>query len=62
MLLKERYTKEGTGGRGRRRKQLLNDLKEKRSYRGLKEEALDRSLLRTRCGKGYGLVARETVE
>ena len=62
MLLKETYRKEGTVRRGRRRKQLPNDLKEKRSYRGLKEEALDRSLLRTRCGKGYGLVERETSE
>jgi hypothetical protein len=32
-----------TGRRGRRRKQLLNDLKEKRGYWKLKEEALDRS-------------------
>jgi hypothetical protein len=32
-----------TGRRGRRRKQLLDDLKEKRGYWKLKEEALDRS-------------------
>jgi len=31
-----------TGRRGRRRKQLLDDLREKRSYWNLKEEALDR--------------------
>ena len=31
-----------TGRRGRRRKKLLDDLKEKRGYRKLKEEALDR--------------------
>jgi hypothetical protein len=30
--------------RGRRRKQLLDDLKEKRRYWTLKEEALDRTL------------------
>jgi hypothetical protein len=33
---------------GRRRKQLLDDLKEKREYWKLKEEALDRTLWRTR--------------
>jgi hypothetical protein len=42
------------GRRGRRRKQLLDDLKEKRSYWKLKEEALDRTLWRTRFGRGYG--------
>ena len=31
-----------TGRRGRRRKQLLDDLKEKREYWKLKEEALER--------------------
>jgi hypothetical protein len=31
---------EATGGQGRRRKQLLDDLKEKREYWKLKEEAL----------------------
>jgi hypothetical protein len=46
---------EGTIRRGRKRKQLLDDLKGKR-----KEEALDRSLWRTRFGRGYGLV-RETT-
>jgi len=35
---------EVTGRRGRRRKQLLDDLNEKRGYCKLKEEALDRSL------------------
>jgi hypothetical protein len=39
---------EMTGRRGRRRKQLLDDLKEKRGYWKLKEEALDSSLWRTR--------------
>jgi hypothetical protein len=34
---------EVTGSRGRRRKQLLDDLKEKRGYCKLKEEALDRT-------------------
>jgi hypothetical protein len=34
--------------RGRRRKQLLDDLKEKRRYWKLKEEALNRTVWRTR--------------
>jgi hypothetical protein len=41
-----------TGGRGRRREQLLDDLKEKRIYWKLKEEALDRTLWRNRFGRG----------
>jgi hypothetical protein len=53
---------EMTGRRGRRRKQLLDDLKEKRSYLKLKEEALDRTLWRTRFGRGYGPVVRQTTE
>jgi hypothetical protein len=51
---------EMTGRRERRRKQLLDDLKEKRRYWKLKEEALDRTLLRTRFGRGYGPVVRQT--
>jgi hypothetical protein len=38
---------EVTGRRGRRRKQLLDDLNEKRRYWKLKEEALDRTLWRS---------------
>jgi hypothetical protein len=52
---------EMTGRRGRRRKQLLNDLKEKRRYWKLKEEALDRTLWRTSFGRGYGPVVRQTA-
>jgi hypothetical protein len=51
-----------TGRRGRRRKQLLDDLKEKKRYWKLKEEALDRTLWRTRFGTGYGPVVRQTTE
>jgi hypothetical protein len=47
-----------TGRRGRRHKQLLDDLKEKRRYWKLKEEALDCTLWRTRIGKDYGPVVR----
>jgi hypothetical protein len=49
---------EMTGRRGRRRKQLLDDLKEKRRYWKLKAEALDRTLWRSRFGRGYGAVVR----
>jgi hypothetical protein len=38
---------EQRGRRGRRCKQLLNDLKETRGYWKLKQEALDRTLWRT---------------
>jgi hypothetical protein len=50
------------GRRRRRRKQLLDDLKEKIRYWKLKEEALDRTLWRTRFGRGYGPVVRQTAE
>jgi hypothetical protein len=51
-----------TGRLGRRHKQLLDDLKEKRRYWKLKEEALDRTLWRTRFGRDYGPVVRQTTE
>jgi hypothetical protein len=50
---------EMTGRRGGRRKQLLDDLKKKRRYWKLKEEALDRTLWRTRFGREYGPVTRQ---
>jgi hypothetical protein len=53
---------EMTGRRGRIRKQQLDDLKEKRRYWKLKEEALDRTMWRTRFGRGYGTVLRQTTE
>jgi hypothetical protein len=51
-----------TGRRGRRHKQLLDGLKEKKGYRKFKEEALDRSLWRTRFERGCGPVVRQTTE
>jgi hypothetical protein len=51
---------EVTGRRGRI-KQILHDLKETRGYRNLKEEALDRTLWRTRLGRVYGLVVTQTT-
>ena len=48
-------------GRGRRGKQLLDDLKEKTGYWKLKEEALDRTVWRTGLGRGCGPVVRQTT-
>jgi hypothetical protein len=50
------------GRRGGGRKQLLDGLKEKRGYWKLKQEALDRILLRTGFEKGYGPVARQKTK
>ena len=50
-----------TGRLGRRRKQLL-DLKGKRGYLKLKEEALDRSVWRTSFGSGYQTAVRQIAE
>ena len=41
---------------GRRRKKLLDDLKDRRGYCQLKEESLDRTMWRNRFGKGFGPV------
>jgi hypothetical protein len=44
-LLKERYKViEVTGRQGRKRRKLLDDLKERRGYSHLKEKALDRTM------------------
>ena len=42
--------------RGRRRKKLLDDLKDRRGYCQLKEEALNRTMWRNRFGRGSGPV------
>ena len=47
-----------TGRRGRR----LDDLKERRGYSHLKEEALDRTMWRARFGRGFGPVIRQTTK
>ena len=49
------------GRRGRRRRKLLDDLKERRGYSYLKEEALDRTLRRVLFGRGFGPVVRQTT-
>jgi hypothetical protein len=49
-----------TGGLCRRRKQLLDDLKETTGYWALEVGALDRTVWRTGFGRGCGAVVRET--
>jgi hypothetical protein len=51
---------EVTGRRGRKRRKLLDDLKERRGYSHLKEEALDRTMWRARFGRDLGPVVRQT--
>ena len=53
---------EVTRRRGRRRKTLLDDLKDRRGYSHLKEEALDRTMWRQRFGGGFGPVVRQNTE
>jgi hypothetical protein len=53
---------EVTGRQGRRRRKLLDDLKERREYSHLKEEALDHTTWRARFGRGFGPVVRHTTE
>jgi hypothetical protein len=47
---------EVTRRRGRRPKQLLDDLGDRKGYSHLKEEALDRTKWRNRFGRGCGPV------
>ena len=53
---------EVTRRRGRRRKKLLDDLKDRRGYSLWKEEALDRTMWRNRFGGGFGPVVRQNTE
>jgi hypothetical protein len=53
---------EVTGRQGRRCRKLLDDLKERRGYSHLKEEALDHTMWRTRFGRGFGPVVRQTTK
>jgi hypothetical protein len=53
---------EVTERRGKGRRKLIDDLKERRGYSFLKEEALDRTLWRIRCGRGFGPVVRKTAK
>jgi hypothetical protein len=53
---------EVTGRRGRRRRKLLDDLKKRRGYSHLKEEALDRTMWTACFGRGFGPVVRHALE
>jgi hypothetical protein len=53
--------REVTGRRGRKRKHLLDGLKERAEYWKLKEEALYRTLWRSNFGRGCGPFVRETT-
>ena len=45
---------EVTRSQGRKRKKLLDDLKDRRGYCELKEEAVDRTMWRNRFALGFG--------
>ena len=51
-----------TRTQGRRRKKLLDDLKDRRGYSHLKEEALDRTMWRDRFGRGFKPLVRQTMD
>jgi len=53
---------EVTGRQGRRHRKLLDDLKERRGYSHLKEEPLDCTMWRTRFGRDFGPVVRQTTK
>jgi hypothetical protein len=53
---------EVTRRRGRGRKKLLDDLKDRRGYSHLKEEALDRTMWRNGFGVGFDPVVRQNTE
>ena len=52
---------EVTGRQGRRRRKIVDDLKERKGYSHLKEEALERTMWRARFGRGFGPVVRQTT-
>jgi hypothetical protein len=51
-----------TRRRGRRRRKFMDELKERRGYSHLKEEAPDRTMWRVRFGRGFGPVVRQTTD
>ena len=48
--------------RGRRRRKLLDDLKDRGGYSHLKEEALDRTMWKNCFGGGFGPVVRQNSD
>jgi len=53
---------EVTRRRGRRRRKLLDDLKDRRGYCHLREEALDHTMWRNRFGGGFEPVVRQNAK
>ena len=53
---------EVTRRQGRRRKKLLDDLKDRGGYSHLKDEALDRTMWRNHFGGGFGPFVRQNTE
>ena len=51
-----------TRRRGRRRRKQLDDLKERRGYSHLKEEALDSTVWRAGFRRGFVSVVRQTTK
>jgi hypothetical protein len=47
---------------GRRCKKVLDDLKDRRGYSNLKEEALDCTVWKNHFGRGFGPVVRQNTE
>jgi hypothetical protein len=53
---------EVTGRQGRRRRKLLDNLKERRGYSHLKEEAPDGTVWKACFGRGFGPVVRQATK
>jgi hypothetical protein len=53
---------EVTGRRGKRRRELIDDLMERRGYCRLNEKALNRPIWRVRSGRYFGPVVRQTAK
>jgi len=53
---------EVTRRQGRRRRKVLDDLKDRRGYCELKEEALDRTIWRNRFARGFGPVVWQITD
>jgi hypothetical protein len=53
---------EVTGRRRRKRRKLLDDLKERRGYSHLKEEAVDRTMWTPRFERCFRPVVRQTTK
>ena len=66
LSIKPHYSRKTVGtsdGKARKiLKQVLDNLKDTKGYWELKEEALGRSLWRTRYGRGCGPVVRQTTD